>query len=247
MNEIPKNTQEILNQSINKFDRPIDELIQDLKLERDKEYADFDYWFGLETTNPNKYNEFNEIANQTGHSLQIQMREHTESASYVEDELLALLEMKIIYAFKHLEINTKKLLFHSYNELPNAKPKWHEMIEYLKKKSISVKDFTGYSEVIELRLVNNSLKHSYQSGDRSIMEIKEFKNGSIQNFESLDNFYNRIKDYPSLFFCDLLEKIEKEVNDFNEKKLQNLAKKVTNKMDKEIAEKLIIEIRKKYK
>lgn len=247
MNEIPKKTQEILNQSINKFDRPINELIQELKLDRDKEYADFEYWSGLETSNPDRYDEIDEIANQTGHSLQIQMRESIETALYVEDELLALLEMKIIYAFKHLEINTKKLLFHSYNELPNPKPKWHEMIDFLKKKNISIKDIPGYSEVNELRLVNNSLKHSYQSADKSIMEIEEFKNGSIQNFESLDNFYNRIMDYPSLFFCDLLEKVEKEVNDFNEKKLQNIAEKATNRMNKENAEKLIIEIRKKYK
>jgi hypothetical protein len=247
MNEIPKKTEEILNQSINKFDRPLNDLIQELKLERDKEYADFEYWDELETSNPDRYNEIDEIANQTGHSLQIQMRESIESALYVEDELLALLEMKIIYAFKHLEINTKKLLFHSYNELPNANPKWHEMINFLKKRKISVKDISGYTEVNELRLVNNSLKHSYQSVDKSISEIEEFKNGSIQNFESLDNFYNRIMDYPSLFFCDLMEKVEKEINDFNEKKLQNIADKATNRMNKENAEKLIIEIRKKYK
>jgi regulator of sigma D len=121
------------------------------------------------------------------------------------------------------------------------------MIDFLKKRNISVKEITGYSEVNELRLVNNSLKHSYQSGDKSVTEIEEFKNGSIQNFESLDNFYNRIMDYPSLFFFELLEKVEKEVNNFNEKKLENIAKKATNRMDKENAEKLIIEIRKKYK
>jgi hypothetical protein len=96
MNKIPKNTQEILNQSINKFDRPINELIQELKLDRDKEYADFEYWHGLETSNPDRYNKIDEIVNQSGHSLQIQMRENIKTALNVEDEILALLEMKII-------------------------------------------------------------------------------------------------------------------------------------------------------
>ncbi|MBA4745924.1 MAG: hypothetical protein H2058_11775 [Muricauda sp.] len=247
MNEIPRNIQEILNQSINKLDRPLNEVISELKKERDKEYSDFEYWFGLETSNPERYNEIDEIANQTGHSLQIQMREHIESALYVEDELLALLEMKIIYAFKHLEINIKKLIFHFFNELPNPKPKWHEMIDFLKKKNISVKELNGYTEANQLRLVNNSLKHSHQSVDKSLIEIEEFKNGSIQNFESLESFYERVVDSPSQFFCDLIEKVEKEVNDFNELKIKKIAEKATNRMNKETAEKLINEIKQKYK
>lgn len=247
MNEIPKNIEEILNQTINKLDRPVNELILELKNYRDKEYSNFEYWFGLENSNPERYSEIDEIANQTGHSLQIQMREHIESALYVEDELLALLEMKIIYAFKHLEINIKKMIFHFYNELPNPNPKWHEMIDFLKKKNISVKDLNEYKEVNQLRLVNNSLKHSHQSVDKSLSEIEEFRNGSIQNFESLESFYERIVESPSLFFCDLLEKVEKEVNDFNELKLKKIAENATNHMNKETAEKLIEEIKRKYK
>jgi len=121
------------------------------------------------------------------------------------------------------------------------------MIDFLKKKNITVKEVDGYTEVNQLRLVNNSLKHSHQSVDKSLMEIEEFKNGSIQNFESLDSFYERVIESPSLFFCDLLEKIEKEINDFNELKLKKIAEKATNRMNKETAEKLIMEIERKYK
>lgn len=242
-----KKIEDIINSSINKFDRPIDDLIKELKQKRDQHYTDFSYWNDLETTDPNRYEGFDEIANQTGHSLQIQMRENIESALYVEDELLALLEMKIIYAFKHLEINLKKLLSYAYYEFPRSKPKWYEMEEFLKKKDINVKDISGYSEVNELRLVNNSLKHSHQSIDRSIMPIQEFQNGSIQNFDSLENFYSRIEDDPSQFFCALIEKVEKEINDFNENKLSKIAKNATYRMNNEIAEKLIIEIKNIYK
>ena len=43
-----------------------------------------------------------------------------------------------------------------------------------------------------------------------------------------------------------MEKIEKETSDFNDKKLERIAVKATNRMNKEVAEKLIDEIRKKY-
>jgi hypothetical protein len=62
----------------------------------------------------------------------------------------------------------------------------------------------------------------------------------------LDNFYERIEHSPSLFFTSLMEKIEKEISDFNNKKLERIAEKATNRMNKEVAEKLITEIRKKY-
>jgi hypothetical protein len=247
MNDLSKKITEILNHSINKFDRPVNELIKELKNERDMQYVDFNYWEDLEVSNPDKYNQIDEIANQTGHSLDIQKREDIESAMFIEDELFALIEMKIIYAFKHLEINIKKMIRHYYIELPTSKPKWHELERFFKRQNISLNKIQGFQEVDELRLVNNSLKHSHDNIDQSIMKIKEFNNGSVQNFETLDEFYNRIEDFPALFFASLMEIIEKETSNFNQKKLQKIALKATNRMDKDNAEKLIIEIRNKYK
>ena len=247
MNDLSKKITEILNHSINKFDRPVNELIKELKIELEKQYADFNYWDDLEVSNPGKYNQFDEIANQTGHSLDIQKREDIESAMFIEDELFALIEMKIIYAFKHLEINIKKMIRHYYNELPTSKPKWHEIERFFKRQNISLNKIQGFQEVDELRLVNNSLKHSHDNIDQSIMKIEEFKNGSIQSFETLDKFYERIEDFPALFFTSLMEIIEKETSDFNQKKLEQIAEKATNRMNKDNAEKLIIEIRNKYK
>jgi hypothetical protein len=246
MNEFSKKINEILNHSINKFDRPVNELIEELKLELDKQYSDFNYWNELESSNSEKYDELDEIANQTGHSIEIQKREDIETAMFIEDELTALLEMKIIYAFKHLEINIKKLILHYYKELPISKPKWHDIERFFKRQNIPLTKIQGYSEVNDLRLVNNSLKHSHEGVDHNILKIKEFKNGSLQNYESLDSFYERIEDSPALFFTSLMEKTEKETSDFNDKKLVRIADKATNRMNKEVAEKLINEIRKKY-
>ncbi|WP_417556950.1 hypothetical protein [Mesoflavibacter zeaxanthinifaciens] len=247
MTKLSKKIDEILKHSINKFDRPVNELIKELKSEREKQFTNYNYWEDLESSDSECYFKFEEIANQSGHSIDIQKLEYLETALFIEDELFALLEMKIIYAFKQLEINIKKIIRHYYQELPNSKPKWHEIERFFKKQNIILNKIHGFQEVNELRLVNNTLKHSDESIDETIMKIEEFKNSSIQNIESLDKFYERIEEFPALFITSLMEIIEKETSNFNQQKIERIAKKATNRMDKDIAEKLIIEIRKKYK
>ncbi|GAA4883973.1 hypothetical protein GCM10023311_02850 [Flaviramulus aquimarinus] len=246
MNELSKINVNILNQAINKFDGAVNDLIEELKLEREKQYNDYKYWNELETSNTEKFNYLDELANQTGHSINIQIREDIETAMFIKDELTALFEMKIIYAFKHLEINIKKLILHHYKELPTSKPKWYDIQRFFKKQNIPLNKIQGYTEVNELRLINNSLKHSHESVDPEILKIKEFKNGSFQNFETLESFYERVENYSAIFFTSLMEKTEKEVANFNDKKLKQIAEKATLNMNKEVAEKLIIEIEKKY-
>ncbi|MEO9503282.1 hypothetical protein [Nonlabens ulvanivorans] len=240
MTDLSKKVAEILHHSINSFDRPVNELIRDLKIELEDQYANHNYLYDLEVSDPEKYHQIEDIANQSGHLLVNQKSE------FIEDELFALLEMKIIYAFKHLEINIKKMIRHFYQELPNTKPKWHEIERFFKSQNITLNRIQGFKEVDELRLVNNSLKHSDESIDKSIMNIKEFENGSIQSTESLEEFYERIEHSPDLFFTSLMEMIENETSNFNPKKIEGIAKKATNRMNKDIAEKLIDEIRKKY-
>ncbi|MEP5132902.1 hypothetical protein, partial [Nonlabens ulvanivorans] len=187
MTDLSKKVAEILHHSINSFDRPVNELIRDLKIELEDQYANHNYLYDLEVSDPEKYHQIEDIANQSGHLLVNQKSE------FIEDELFALLEMKIIYAFKHLEINIKKMIRHFYQELPNTKPKWHEIERFFKSQNITLNRIQGFKEVDELRLVNNSLKHSDESIDKSIMNIKEFENGSIQSTESLEEFYERIE------------------------------------------------------
>ena len=58
----------------------------------------------METNNPEKFQELEEQVERTGHSLYSQMHDYIRTAIYIEEELTTLFEMKIIYAFKHLEI-----------------------------------------------------------------------------------------------------------------------------------------------
>lgn len=247
MNEHSKYNLNLLKQATNNFDRSVNDIIKELKLELNKQYNDIEYWNELEKSDKEKFNYLDELANQKGHSINIQMREELETALFIEEELTALSEMKIIYASKHLEINIKKLILKYYKELPTSKPKWHEIERFFKKQNIPLNKIQGYIEVKELRLINNSLKHSHESVDPEILKIKELKNGSLQNFQTLEKFYERVENYPGIFFTSLIEQIEKEITNFSLKRLKQIAEKSTINMKKEDAEKLIIEIKKKYK
>ena len=136
MNEFSKYNLNLLKQAINNFDRPVNNIIEELQLDLDKQYNNIEYWNELEKSDKEKYNYLDELANQKGHSIDIQMREDIETAMFIEEELTALSEMKIIYAAKHLEINIKKLILKYYKELPTSKPKWHEIERFFKKQNI---------------------------------------------------------------------------------------------------------------
>lgn len=110
----------------------------------------------------------------------------------LEEEVMALLEMQIIYSYKQVEIALKKfiLLFE-----PTGKDiktyKWYQLKNKLKSLSVDVEESLGYSSVNELRLVNNSLKHSEKiSKDVKKLKKKEFCNSDKFTPQSLALFHS---------------------------------------------------------
>jgi molecular chaperone DnaK (HSP70) len=86
----------------NVLDYPVDNLIRELKTKVQDANNEHNKWIKLEETNPEEFRKFEEKANQIGESLHSQMFGYIQDIMYLEDELFALFEMKIIYAFKHL-------------------------------------------------------------------------------------------------------------------------------------------------
>ncbi|MBK7040347.1 MAG: hypothetical protein IPH46_07735 [Bacteroidetes bacterium] len=126
----------------NMLDYPVDKLIASLKQKNDSILAELDRWSDIERNEPERFNAIEEKANRTGHSISIQMNDSILEIIYIEDELFALLEMKIIYAFKHLEIKIKQLLFAAYQDpYINRQFKWDTIIQFLRGKNINVKKF----------------------------------------------------------------------------------------------------------
>ncbi len=227
----------------NNLDYPIDRLIKDIKDKIDKLLNEHDELIKLEKNNPRKYDELNEIAQQTGHSLEIQQHQTIDEVIYLQDELFAVYEVKIIYAFKHFEVNLKKLLNSAYkSENIEKRMKWNDLIFFLKSKDIIPKNLNDYKEVNQLRLVNNSLKHSEISTDKSIESILEFKDIKDISYENLEQFYDRIKEYPIKFLQTLSNEIYKNLYEFNDEKIKTIAKSLALRMNKDIAKKTAKEL-----
>jgi hypothetical protein len=185
--------------------------------------------------------------------MEINIHEANGNIFIREQELLALFDMKIIHLYKSFEIRLKKLLNEGY---PNVSTrdfyKWESITMFLKSKNIKLKEIEGYTEVVQLKDLNNSLKHTDQFSDRLISFIPEF-NGIQKthgryfvNYNHLLEFYNRIKDFPQKFLEELTSKIYSELYEFNDSKIHTMAKDIVLRMEKEDAFKYIEKIRAAY-
>jgi hypothetical protein len=234
--------------SYNILDRPVDILIKDIKKEIDKEHLEHEKWIDIKKNDPERFKELDVIAQQTGHSIEFEMHNYIRNISYLEEELTTLFEMKIIYAFKHLEIEIKNLISAAYNDKSISKSsKWDNLINYLKSKKIDINEIKQYREVNQLRTVNNSLKHSNEQLDKSLNGIEEFKEKEFINYEILEQFYTRVKDSSGTFLSFLSFAIYDNLYVFNEEKLDRISDSIVLRMDKKNADNLIEKLKEKYK
>jgi hypothetical protein len=231
----------------NILDYPVDKLIQDLKTRINNAYSEHNHWIELEQNNPERFKELEEQANQTGHSLREQMYGYIQDVIYLEDELFALFEMKIIYAFKHLEINIKQLLFAAYQDnYINRQFKWEAIIQFLSSKEIVAKEVNDYENITQLRNLNNSLKHSDKTIDQSIKNIPEFKDKENMHYSDLETFYRRVKKSPNVFLTSLISFVFKDLYTFNHERILEIAKSFALRMDKAVAMQFSEELRRHY-
>lgn len=230
----------------NVFDISIDRLIDDLKkhiLVSQEYYKDVKDLASGETKPDLELND--QIANYDA-TIQHQQFELFRDIVFSEEQLLSLVEMKVIYAYKSLEISIKKLLAAAFS-LESAKEffKWENLIKFLKSKNIEVKSIDAFTEIAQLRIVNNAIKHSddYQS---SLRDISEFKTSTDISYKKLDDFYGRIKNCPAVFLQALNSAVYKELYNFDDSKIEQIAKSFVLRMGKSDAEKLVASIARYY-
>ena len=230
----------------NMFDIAIDKLMDELKAGILKSQDQFDGWNKLQETDPERYAELVEQAERYEISIDHQQYETFLDVIYNEEQLLSLVEMKIIYAFKSLEINIKKLLRAAFS-LQSTKDfyKWDNLIKFLKDKNIDAKTLDSYFEITQLKSVNNAIKHS-DDYETSLTSIQEFKNSDKITYNKIDHFYNRIKDKPNTFLQELISAIYKELYEFDEKKIGEIAKSFVLRMKQADATKLTQKINEHY-
>ncbi len=230
----------------NMFDTAIDKLIDELKAGILKSQDKFDGWNKLQETDPKRYVELIEQADRYEISIDHQQYETFLDIIYNEEQLLSLVEMKVIYAFKSLEINIKKLLSAAFS-LQSTKDfyVWDNLIKFLKDKNIDAKTLKSYYEITQLKSVNNAIKHS-DDYETSLTFIKEFKNSDKFTYAKVDRFYNRIKDKPNTFLQELISAIYNELYEFDEKKIYDIAKSFVLRMKQVDATKLTKKINEYY-
>lgn len=159
---------------------------------------------------------------------------------FLEKELFAIAEMKIIYAYKHFETHLKFLIQASYQDVKESKLfKWEFVKEYLRTKKIAINEIDNFQEINELRELNNSIKHSRNIINDKTKNIRELGGKTKLTYMSLINFYNRIENSPYKFILSLSDKIDKDLYEFDDKRLDEIKDKLAIRMNNETIEKLI--------
>ncbi len=166
---------------------------------------------------------------------------------YIREEIWALIEMKIIYSFKSLEINTKKLIRTTFSGTKTKDfYKWDILINFLKSRNIKPEDLKGFKEITQLKDVNNVLKHSGDFTEDLKNRIPEFKKKEIVSFYDLNTFYSRIKAFSIIYLEELASAIQTELYEFDEKKIDRIANNIARRMEKKDVDLLISAIKIKY-
>ncbi len=164
----------------------------------------------------------------------------------IKKELYSLSEMKIIYSFKLFETNLKILLEKSYPKTNgNNIYKWDYLGGFLKTKNIKIKEIDKYKEINELRILNNTIKHSDSIITDQTKKFTEFIGKEKITYKDILDFYLRVKDSLGGFISDLSENIRKDLYDFDEEKIEEYSHNILLRMNEETIDKLIIKLKEK--
>jgi len=176
-----------------------------------------------------------------------QLHDHFIDQEIYAEHLNALAEMKIVYMFKTLEINIKTLIKTAY---PNVNTKsfyqWDSMVSFFNSKNIKVSDIQFYQEVIDLKKVNNSIKHTNLISDE-IKRISEFNSLEYFDSNSIAIFHNRIKEPIKNFFKELNNLVIQDLFYFSQERIDKLSDDYSNRMDNEELKKFIEALKEKVK
>ena len=117
----------------------------------------------------------------------------------------------------------KSLIHSAYPEV-NTKDffQWDNMSTYFKNRGIKISDFEGYSEVIDLRKVNNSIKHNSRINEE-INKIKEFSGEPHYTYTNIESFYNRIKSKIQTFIRLLGNAIIEDLFSFDDERIDKIS------------------------
>jgi len=153
------------------------------------------------------------------------------------EHLNALSEMTVVYLFKSFEITMKTLIHTAYPKI-NTKDfyQWDNMASYFKSINIKISDFDGYDEVLQLKKVNNSIKHN-NTINEDINKIKDFTGATQFSFKNISNFNGRIKPKIQNFVKLLGQEIINDLYVFDDSRVEKISKDFKSRMTIDVLQK----------
>jgi hypothetical protein len=164
-----------------------------------------------------------------------------------ELQIKSLYEMIILNLHKSIELTINELL-HMFFEKTESKHDFHKtshLVDFLENKGIEFGKIIKNNIFIEIKSVNNCIKHSDDIKD--LKKIKEFKGKNSITPELLRFFYARTKPFISTFINSLNDFICDSLYNFNGTKIKKIAEDFNNRMDEKHANMLIEELKNSYK
>jgi|SRR5690606_10699173 len=158
---------------------------------------------------------------------------------YINAYLNSLLEMKIVYLFKSLELSIKYLIKTAYPDMDvKSLFKWESIKDFFKSRGIDISKIDGYQECVDLKKINNCIKHNGNINEE-IQSILEFKGQSYLKHEQLETFYKRINQKVKMYCVFLKEEIKADLYVFSDERLTKLTEDFYERMDNKTIEKFI--------
>jgi predicted nuclease with TOPRIM domain len=169
---------------------------------------------------------------------------HTD-IEYMKGYLFSLLEMRIVYLFKSLEVVMKKIIQTGYAKTNNRDlHRWDNMKTFFKSNDIEIAAIEGYAECIELQKVNNNIKHADVMSD-DLRRIEEFSDQKEMNADNLDRFYQRIRPHIKLFSELLAKKVQEDLYDFSNERINKMANELAERMDEIALNAFVVQLKRK--
>jgi hypothetical protein len=230
----------------NTLDRPIDKLIRSTQAKINELSENYHYYQKLQKEKSATYWEIEKKHSSSG-GVDMIMMDQIIDMTFLEDELMAISETKIIYGYKHFEISLNKLIRIAFGNNNSVKTfRWEDVRNFFKSKKIKISDLKGFNELNQFRSVNNMIKHSDYKVDPQIKNIKEFSKSTDINHIQLLKFYNRVKQSPQIFLSSLIIEIQKYLYDFSPERIDKIAQDFALRMDKETTSIFIEKLKGKY-
>src|SRR5436190_1315431 len=101
----------------NRFDYIADEAIMRLETEIEKSCEAYSQLESIRQNEPEKWKRMEREAHERDMDLSGEFNSYALDTVYRTEEMIVLMEMKVIYAWKHLEIYIKKLISEAYPEI----------------------------------------------------------------------------------------------------------------------------------